>query len=98
MLETRVSNGIPSTGIHAERPPELIIISPWRSVQRPSSIGSSTTKCMGERLVLRSHGGNRVRRRNVRALEIGGGEIRDAMSDGGGELSNRLLNLGRVVV
>ena len=98
LLDTCARDGLPSVSIQAERPAKFIIITAWCLVQHRSSIGSSTTERMGERLVLRSHGGNRVRRGNVRTLEVGGCEIRDAMSDGGGQLGNRLLNLGRVVV
>lgn len=98
MFDTCASNDIPSASIQAERPSELIIISLWRFAQHRSSIGGSTTECMRECLVLRSHRGNGVRRGDICALEIVGSEIRDASSNGGGQLGNRLLNLSWVVI
>lgn len=67
-------------------------------VQHRGGIGSGTTECMGEGLVLRSNGGDGVGCRDVGPLEVGGCKIRNAVTDGGGEFGNRLLNLGGVVI
>jgi hypothetical protein len=98
LLDARASDGLPDASIQAERPSELILIAPWGIVQHRGSVGGSTAERMGERLVLRSHGGDGVRRREVRALEVGGCKVGDAVADGGGELGDGLLNLGGVVV
>ena len=98
LLDARASDGLPNASIQTEGPPELIFVAPWRIVQHRGSTGGSTTERMGQRLVLRRHGGDGVRRREVRALEIGGCKIRDPATDVGGQLGNRLLNLGGVVV
>lgn len=98
LLDARARDGLPSASIRAECHPKLIISTARRAMQHRGSIGSSATERMGERLVLRSHGGDRVRCGDVCALEIGRCEIGDAVSDGGGQLGDRLLNLGRVVV
>ena len=98
LLDARAGDGLPNASIQTERPPELIVIAPRRGVQHRGGIGGSTAERMGERLVLRSHGGDGVRRGKVGALEVGGCEIRDAVTDGGRQLGNRLLNLGGVVV
>ena len=98
LVDARVRDGLPSPCIQAERPSELIILAPWCIVQHRRRIRRRTAERVRERLVLCGDGRNGVRGGDVGPLEVGRCKVGDAVSDGGGQLGDRFLNLGRVVV
>ena len=98
LLDARLGDGLPSTRIRTERPAEFVVVATRSVVQHRGGVGRGTAERVWERLVLRFDGGDGVRRGEVRPLEVGRCEIRDTVSDGGGQFSDRLLDLVGVVV
>ena len=84
--DPRVGNLLPRARIACQRLPELVLRCGGCALEGLCGGGRSSTNRVWKGLVLLSGGCHRLRRREVRALEVSGGEVSDAMPDGRAEL------------
>ncbi len=79
----RLRDLLPRRRILAHRLRELVVLSAWGALEGGSGVGRGAAEGVRERLVLVGDGGGGRGRREVGAFEVGGGEVGDAVPDGG---------------
>lgn len=98
LLDARVGDLLPCSRVRMEGLAELVVASPGGRAYGSGGIRRSASDGMRQRLMLRGGGRDGRGCREVGALEVCGGEVGDALADGGPELGDGLLDLGRVVI
>lgn len=98
MLKACGSNLLPTTGICGECFIEFVFVTSGSAMQFISCNGRGTVKGMRKSLMLEWSRSYRGGNRKICALEVGGGEVSDAVANSGRELSDGLLDLDRIVI
>ena len=96
MLKPSRSDLLPGSAVCSERRGKLIILGGCGEIC--DRVQRSPVESVGESLVLDWLWLYRGRSGEVGSLEVGGREVCDSRANGGGEISDRFLDLGRVVV
>ena len=98
LFDARVGDLLPGAGVRLECLAELVVRGAGGCLHRHGRGGGLARNRMRERLVLRRGGGDRIRSGECGALEVGGGEVGDSVSDRSAELGEGLLDLGGIVI
>lgn len=89
---------VPHSCIQTESLAELALPRPFHGLHPSSGLSGSTAECMREGLVLCGNGCDGSWGRKGSAFEAGSSEVGDAVSDGCGELRDRLLDGSWVII
>ena len=97
-MNSRVGDLLPGARVCMQGLAELVLAGARGGVNRSCGVRRSAADGMWERLVLGGIRGDGLGSGEIGAFEVGGGEVGDAVADGGTELGDGLLDLRRVVV